>query len=135
MKTMKLTKAIAAIAIAAAMSAGCVASAQASTATTVAVKAAEASDVPTVITLGSTTASCSAGRCWILFNKAETAALGRGSVPNPPAWVPGQIKIAYYVTAYAHRFIAADYARKGLCSAFILSIYPWEGRGYKSFAC
>lgn len=129
MKQSMFTKVIAVIGIAAALGLGSVAPAQAS-APTVAIV-----DVPTSAAAPLSSANCSNGRCWILFSNAETAALGRGQIPAPPAWVPAQIKAVYFATAYVHKWIAADYARRGLCSAFILSIYPWEGRGYTSYKC
>lgn len=80
-------------------------------------------------------ASCSNGRCTVYFSRAETAALARGSVPTPPAFMPLPLKAAYYGAAYAHRWFAAQYAKRGWCSGFRLSIYPWESQGYFGYAC
>lgn len=80
-------------------------------------------------------AGCSSGRCTVYLSKAETYALGQGRVPAPPASVPWQIKSAYYALAYAHRWFAQQYANQGLCSAFRLSIYPWESQGYMAYRC
>jgi hypothetical protein len=79
--------------------------------------------------------SCGSGRCTLWLSKAETAALGRGNVPAPPAAAPWQIKAAYYALAYGHRWFAQQYASWGWCSGFRLSIYPWETQGYFGYRC
>jgi Uncharacterized protein conserved in bacteria with the myosin-like domain len=88
--------------------------------------------VPTRVSVG---ASCGGGRCTVYFSRAETAALSRGAVPAPPAFVPAPLKVAYYAFAHAHRWFAGQYAARGWCSGFRLSIYPWESQGYFGYAC
>jgi hypothetical protein len=85
--------------------------------------------------LASVRASCGGGRCTVYLSRAETAALARGSVPAPPAFLPLPLKVAYYATAYAHRWFAGQYAQRGWCSGFRLSIYPWESQGYFGYSC
>lgn len=81
------------------------------------------------------TGKCSGGRCTVSLSKAETKALGQGRVPAPPAVLPWQIKIAYYSLAYGHRWFAQQYASRGWCSGFRLSVYPWETQGYFGYRC
>lgn len=81
------------------------------------------------------TGGCSSGRCTVYLSKAETRALGEGRVPSPPAATPWQLRAAYYVFAYAHRWFAQQYASRGWCSGFRLSIYPWESQGYFGYRC
>ncbi|HVK26173.1 MAG TPA: hypothetical protein VM677_32855 [Actinokineospora sp.] len=80
-------------------------------------------------------ASCGGGRCTLYFSKSETRALGYGTVPPPPAATPWQLRAAYYALAYGHRWFAQQYANRGMCSAFTLSVYPWETQGYFGYAC
>lgn len=79
--------------------------------------------------------SCSSGRCTLYLSKSETRSLGSGRVPAPPASAPVQIKASYYALAYGHRWFAQQYANRGWCSGFRLSIYPWESQGYFGYAC
>jgi uncharacterized low-complexity protein len=81
------------------------------------------------------TASCGGGRCTVYLSKSETSALGRGSVPAPPGFVAGPLRVAYYALAYGHRWFAGQYAARGWCSGFRLSIYPWESQGYFGYQC
>lgn len=80
-------------------------------------------------------AGCGGGRCTVYLSKSETRSVSHGRVPAPPAWVPWQIKSAYYATAYGHRWFAGQYANRGMCSGFRLSIYPWETQGYFGYHC
>lgn len=80
-------------------------------------------------------AFCGSGRCTVYLNRAETSALAQGRVPAPPAATPVQLKVAYYALAYGHRWFAQQYANRGWCSGFRLSIYPWESQGYFGYAC
>jgi len=80
-------------------------------------------------------ASCSGGRCTIWLSKSDTAALGQGRVPAPPAAAPWQIKAAYYALAYGHRWFTQQYASRGWCSGFRLSIFPFESQGYFGYRC
>ena len=79
--------------------------------------------------------SCGGGRCTIYLSKSETRAFANGRVPAPPAAAPWQIKTAYYALAHGHRWFAQQYANRGWCSGFRLSIYPWESQGYFGYAC
>ncbi|NVN52051.1 hypothetical protein, partial [Mycolicibacterium hippocampi] len=77
-----------------------------------------------------TTGGCRDGRCTVYLSKAETRALSEGRAPGLPAGVPWQIRALYLALVQGHRWIAGQYANRGWCSAFRLSIYPWEGQGY-----
>lgn len=79
--------------------------------------------------------SASNGRATVYLSQSETRALAQGSVPTPPAATPWQLKSAYYALAYGHRWFAQQYANRGWCSGFRLSIYPWESQGYFGYAC
>ncbi|RIJ77998.1 hypothetical protein D1871_04750 [Nakamurella silvestris] len=79
--------------------------------------------------------SCGGGRCTLYFSKSETAALANGRVPAPPAVLPAPLKAAYYAAAYGHRWFAQQYANRGWCSGFRVSVYPWESQGYFGYAC
>ena len=79
--------------------------------------------------------SCGGGRCTLYLSKSETRELGNFRVPPPPAGAPGQIRVAYYAAAYGHTWFARQYAKQGKCSAFRLSIYPWETQGYFGYSC
>lgn len=100
-------------------------------ATVLGVGAAAAAAVPASASVG----SCSDGRCVVYFSKSETAALGRGQVPPAPAYLPWQLKASYYGFVYRHRWFAQQYARQGMCSAFLLSVRPWENQGYTGYSC
>lgn len=105
-----------------------------------------AATLAAVITLGSivtgpvapasaATASCGGGTCTVYLTKGETAALGSGRVPAAPAYVAGPLRAAYYALAYGHVFFAKQYANKGWCSGFRLSIVPWSSQGYFGYRC
>lgn len=79
--------------------------------------------------------SCSSGRCTLYLSKSETRAYGNGWTPPAPAAAPVQIKAAYYALVYGQRWFAQQYASRGWCSGFRLSIYPWESQGYFGYAC
>ena len=78
--------------------------------------------------------SCGGGRCTLYFSKSETRAISQFRAPAPTG-VPTQIKAAYYAMAGAHAWFAGQYANRGWCSAFRLSIYPWESQGYYGYPC
>lgn len=90
---------------------------------------AQAGPMPTM------TASCGGGRCTVYLSKAETRALANGSAPRIPASVPWQLQVAYYGLVYGHIWFAQQYANRGWCSGFRLSVYPWESQGYFGYAC
>lgn len=81
------------------------------------------------------TASCGGGRCTVYLSKAETRDLADGRVPGLPGGVPWQLRAGYYALAYGHKWFAQQYANRGWCSGFRLSIYPWESQGYFGYAC
>ena len=81
------------------------------------------------------TANCRDGRCTVYLSKAETKALSQGRAPALPAASPWQLKGAYFALVQGHRWIAGQYANRGWCSAFRLSIYPWEAQGYDGYRC
>lgn len=81
------------------------------------------------------TANCRDGRCTVYLSKAETKALSQGRAPALPAAAPWQLKGAYFALVQGHRWIAGQYANRGWCSAFRLSIYPWEAQGYDGYRC
>ena len=81
------------------------------------------------------TAGCSGGRCTVYLSKAETRALGEARIPAAPAGLWWQLRAGYYALAYAHVWFAQQYANRGWCSGFRLSIYPWESQGYFGYAC
>lgn len=81
------------------------------------------------------TANCRDGRCTVYLSKAETKALSQGRAPALPAAAPWQLKGAYFALVQGHRWIAGQYANRGWCSAFRLSVYPWEAQGYDGYRC
>lgn len=78
---------------------------------------------------------CGNGQCTIYFSQSETKQLGQGRIPAPPAGVPGQIRVAYYASAQAHRWFATQYGKQNKCSAFTLNIRPWATQGYYGYTC
>ena len=78
---------------------------------------------------------CGHGRCTLYLSKSETRSLAAGRVPPPPAATPWQIKGSYYALAYGHKWFARQYANRGWCSGFQLSIYPWATQGYFGYRC
>jgi hypothetical protein len=102
-------------------------------ATAAAITAGVAVTTPTAAE--ATVSNCGGGRCTIYLSKSETRALANLQVPAPPASTPTQLKAAYYALAYGHAWFAGQYAGRGWCSAFTVSIYPWETQGYYGYAC
>lgn len=86
-------------------------------------------------TASATTGGCRDGRCTVYLSKAETRALSEGRAPGLPAAAPWQIKASYFALVQGHRWIAGQYANRGWCSSFRLSIYPWESQGYNGYRC
>lgn len=82
-----------------------------------------------------TTGGCRDGRCTVYLSKAETRALSEGKVPPLPAAAPWQIKASFFALVQGHRWFAGQYANRGWCSAFRVSIYPWESQGYDGYRC
>lgn len=79
--------------------------------------------------------SAGGGRATVYLSQSETRALAQGRVPAAPAATPWQLKAAYYALAYGHKWFAQQYANRGWCSGFRLSIYPWESQGYFGYPC
>lgn len=77
---------------------------------------------------------CGDGRCTVYLSKSETRAVAGSRIP-PAAGLTGPLLPAYYALAYGHKWIAQQYANRGWCSGFRLSIYPWESQGYFGYAC
>ena len=101
----------------------------------VAVAVLAAVAVGTAVPSDAATGGCRDGRCTVYLSKAETRALSEGRAPALPAAAPWQIKASYFALVQGHRWIAGQYANRGWCSAFRLSIYPWEGQGYDGYRC
>jgi hypothetical protein len=78
---------------------------------------------------------CGDGRCTVYLSKSETRAFASGRIPAPPASLDWRLRSGYYSLAYAHRWIAGQYASRGWCSAFTLNIRPWATQGYYGYAC
>ncbi|MCX6469620.1 MAG: hypothetical protein NTW76_09940 [Corynebacteriales bacterium] len=86
-------------------------------------------------TANAATSNCADGRCWVLLSNIETRALGNGKAPALPAAVPAPLRVSYFALVQGHRWIAKNYADRGLCSAFLLSSRPWENQGFTSRRC
>lgn len=86
-------------------------------------------------TADAATARCGDGRCTVYLSKAETVALGEGRAPALPAAAPWQLRASYIALVQTHRFIAKQYGNRGWCSAFLLSVRPWENQGYTGYRC
>lgn len=99
----------------------------AAAATGIALAAAPAADASTT--------SCGGGRCTVYLSKSETRAMAAGRAPALPAAVPIPLRVSYTALVQGHRWIAQQYANQGKCSAFRLSIYPWESQGYAGYSC
>ena len=84
---------------------------------------------------GATTTQCGNGRCVIYLSKAETRELAQGHAPAIAPGAPWQLKASYWALVEGHRLIAQQYANRGWCSAFLLSIRPWENQGYTGYRC
>ncbi|MFY2789752.1 hypothetical protein [Rhodococcus sp. KRD162] len=79
--------------------------------------------------------NCGGGRCTVYLSKSETRALGQGRIPAPPASPWWQAKAGYYALAQGHRWFAQQYANRGQCSAFTISINPAGTQGYYGYSC
>lgn len=86
-------------------------------------------------TANAATTQCGDGRCAVYLSKAETVALGQGRAPALPASAPWQVRASYFALVQGHRWIAQQYGNRGWCSAFLLSVRPWENQGYKGYRC
>jgi len=75
------------------------------------------------------------GRCVIYLDKQETRDLGNGRAPKLPGGLPWQINVSYTALAKGHQLIARQYANRGWCSAFLMSVRPWENQGYTGYKC
>lgn len=81
------------------------------------------------------TTQCGNGRCVVYLSKAETRALAQGRAPAIAASAPWQLKASYWALVQGHRAIAQQYANRGWCSAFLMSVRPWENQGYTGYRC
>ena len=79
--------------------------------------------------------NCGGGRCTVYLSKSETRALAQGRVPAPPAGLWWQLKAGYYALAWGHQWFAQQYANRGWCSAFTISIDPTGTQGYYGYSC
>ncbi|MGG7105056.1 hypothetical protein [Rhodococcus sp. 24CO] len=86
-------------------------------------------------TANAVSTQCGGGRCTVYLSKSETAAMAQGRAPALPAATPWQIKASYVALVQGHRWFAQQYTNRGWCSAFRLSIYPWESQGYTGYRC
>ncbi len=109
--------------------------ASASAAPAVSARLAAAPAVAQAGPMATMTASCGGGRCTVYLSKAETRAMANGSAPALPGWVDLRLRIAYTALVYGHIWFAQQYANRGWCSGFRLSVYPWESQGYFGYAC
>lgn len=80
-------------------------------------------------------ANCTKVDCTVYLSKSETRALANGRIPAPPAFVQGPARAAYYALAVGHKAIAGQYANRGWCSAFRITLVPWKGQGYDGYKC
>lgn len=79
-------------------------------------------------------ASCTNGRCTVWFSQSETRAISQFRIPGIPP-VVGRLAGPLAIGLKGHQWFAKQYANRNMCSAFRLSIYPWEGQGYAGYAC
>lgn len=86
-------------------------------------------------TANAATTQCGNGRCVVYLSKSETAALAKGRAPALPASAPWQIKASYTALIQGHRWFAQQYTNRGWCSAFLMSIRPWDNQGYTGYRC
>lgn len=79
---------------------------------------------------------CEWWQCTAYFSKSETQALGSwGPVPQVPWWWPWQAKVAYWGGVYGLKWFASQYASRGMCSAYRVSLVPWASQGYAGYYC
>lgn len=86
-------------------------------------------------TASAATTQCGAGRCVVYLSKQETRNLGNGRAPKLPGGLPWQINASYTALVKGHQFFARQYANRGMCSAFLMSVRPWENQGYTGYRC
>ncbi len=85
---------------------------------------------------GSSVGSCGTWDCTIYFSRSETRGIaGVGGIPPVPWYMPWQVKAAYYGGIYGLRWFAQQYANRGWCSAYRISLVPWASQGYTGYAC
>ncbi|WP_059015892.1 hypothetical protein [Mycobacterium sp. M26] len=85
-----------------------------------------------------TTGGCKDGRCNIYLSKAETRQMANGMqfMDIAMAAKGNPVLIAAITTMiFGHQLIASQYANRGWCSKFSVSIYPWENQGYQGYRC
>lgn len=76
--------------------------------------------------------NCWGGRCAVYFSKTATRDFALGMLPSPSA---NPAVLAANAAILGHRIIAQQYANRGWCSAFLISPYPWENKGYTGYPC
>ncbi|WP_137876261.1 hypothetical protein [Rhodococcus sp. Q] len=86
-------------------------------------------------TASAATTRCGDGRCAVYLSKQETRDLGNGRAPKLPGGLPWQINVSYTALVKGHQFFARQYANRGMCSAFLMSVRPWENQGYTGYRC
>jgi hypothetical protein len=91
-----------------------------------------AGPVLTATPANAASASCGSGSCTVYLNKAETATLASGRVPNIPL---GPFTVPFRVAAYGHVGIARLWQSRGYCVAFTLNIRPWASQGMLGARC
>lgn len=73
--------------------------------------------------------------CTLYFSQSETRNWGNMRFPAVPAYLPWQIKAAYWGTTSGLAWFAKQYANRGWCSAYRISLVPWASQGYSGYAC
>lgn len=73
--------------------------------------------------------------CTVYFSRSETSNWGNMRFPAVPQYLPWQIKAAYWGATSGLAWFAKQYANRGWCSAYRISLVPWAGQGYTGYAC
>lgn len=77
--------------------------------------------------------NCQWPRCTVYLDKNETNNYAYwGTMPQPPA---GPLAGVWYIAGLGLRWFAIQYADKGQCVGFNLSVAPWEGQGLFGYSC
>lgn len=77
--------------------------------------------------------SCGWPRCVLYLNRGETTQYAYWGVISSPNM--GAFSSVLYVFAMANRWFAIQYANRGLCVGFNLSLAPWESQGLFGYRC
>lgn len=73
--------------------------------------------------------------CTIYFSKTETRDWGNMRFPAAPADLPWQFKVAYWGATSGLAWFAKQYANRGWCSGYKISLVPWDSQGYYGYGC